>query len=108
MIPNVVQVSVIDFDMNKYFQAMWIAVAIARGLAHPSLAAARRSRVVLLLSVPSPLLVAAWTATSNLQVISTADLAAVALGGGEHAGRCGVRHRWLGQLADRCRRAASG
>ena len=26
VIPNVVQVSVIDFDMNKYFQAMWIAV----------------------------------------------------------------------------------
>ena len=26
-----VQVSFVSFDMNKYFQAMWIAVAIAAG-----------------------------------------------------------------------------
>ena len=73
VIPNVVQVSLIDFDMNKYFQAMWIAVAILaawllRRWPTPAVAA------VLLLSIPSPLLVAAWTATSNLQVITAAEL----------------------------------
>jgi hypothetical protein len=75
LIPNVVQLSPIDFDMNKYFQAMWIAVAILAGwLIHrwpmPAIVA------VVALSVPSPLLVAGWTATSNLQVISTAEVAA--------------------------------
>jgi hypothetical protein len=74
-IPNVVQASVIDFDMNKYFQAMWIAVAIAAAWLMrrwSTLAVA----AVLLVSIPSPLLVAGWTATSNLQVMSAADLAA--------------------------------
>ncbi len=76
VIPNVVQVSVIDFDMNKYFQAMWIAVAIlaawvVRRWSAPAVAA------VLLLSIPSPLLVAAWTATSNLQVMTAAELEAM-------------------------------
>jgi hypothetical protein len=74
-IPNLVQVSVIDFDMNKLFQAMWIAVAIAaawliRRWPAPALAA------VLAMSIPSPLLVAGWTATSTSQVLSSADLAA--------------------------------
>jgi hypothetical protein len=73
LVPNVVQVSVVDFDMNKYFQAMWVAVGL--------LAAWLIRRwhilaiaVVLLLSLPSPLLVASWTATSNLEVLSKADL----------------------------------
>jgi hypothetical protein len=74
-IPNVVQVSVVDFDMNKYFQAMWIGVAVVaawliRRWPAPAVA------VVLALGVPSPLLVAGWTATSDLQVLSSADLAA--------------------------------
>ncbi len=75
VVPNVVQVSVIDFDMNKYFQAMWVAVGLlAAWLIHrwpvPAIA------LVLLVSLPSPLLVAAWTATSNLQVLSGPELAA--------------------------------
>ena len=75
LVPNVAQFSVIDFDMNKYFQAMWIGVAVlAAWLVHrwpaPAIAA------VLALSLPSPLLVAGWTATSNLQVLSSAELAA--------------------------------
>ena len=74
-IPNLVQFSVIDFDMNKYFQAMWIGVAVAaawlmRGWSTLAIVA------VLALSIPSPLLVAGWTATSNLQVLSAADVAA--------------------------------
>jgi hypothetical protein len=72
VIPNAVVVSVVDFDMNKYFQAMWIGVAIAaawliRRWPMPAVAA------VLALSVPSPLLVAAWTATSDYQVLSRAE-----------------------------------
>jgi hypothetical protein len=75
LIPNLLQFSVIDFDMNKYFQAMWIAVAIlAAWLIHrwpmPAIAA------VFALSIWSPLLVAGWTATSRYQVISTAEVAA--------------------------------
>ena len=74
-VPNVVQVSVIAFDMNKYFQAMWVAVAILAGWLvrrwpAPALVA------VFALSVPAPLLVAAWTASSDLQVLSTQQLAA--------------------------------
>ncbi len=73
--PNVVQVSVVAFDMNKLFQVMWIAVAIlaawlVRRWPAPAIAA------VLIFSVPSPLLVAAWTATSDDQVLSTTDLVA--------------------------------
>lgn len=72
-IPNVVQLSVIDFDMNKYFQAMWIGVALlaawlVRRWPAPAIG------VVLLLSLPSPLLVAGWTATSNLQILTAAEL----------------------------------
>ena len=75
VVPNVVQVSVIGFDMNKYFQAMWIAVAILaawliRRWPAPALAA------VLLLSVPSPLLVSAWTAFNREVVLGWGEIAA--------------------------------
>jgi hypothetical protein len=77
LVPNLVQLSVIDFDMNKYFQAMWIGVAVLaawliRRWPAPGIA------VVLLVSLPSPLLVAAWTATSRLQVLTADQLEAVA------------------------------
>jgi hypothetical protein len=76
-VPNIVQLSLIDFDMNKYFQAMWLAVAVAaawliRRWPLPAIT------LVILASVPSPLLVAGWTATSNLQVVSNDELAASA------------------------------
>ncbi len=76
-IANLVEVSVVAFDMNKLFQAMWIAVALAaawlvRRWPAPALAA------VLLVSVPSPLLVGAWTAAGNLQMLSRAELDAAA------------------------------
>ncbi len=75
VVPNVIQVSVIAFDMNKYFQAMWIAVALLAGWLlrrwpWPAVA------VVLALSVPSPLLVGAWTALNREQVLSSDQLAA--------------------------------
>lgn len=100
VIPNVVQLSVIDFDMNKYFQAMWIAVAIlaawlVRRWPTPAVA------VVLLLSVPSPLLVAGWTATSNLQVATTADLAAADwIRTGTPANAVFVTDGWVNSLTD--------
>jgi hypothetical protein len=99
-IPNLVQLSVIDFDMNKYFQAMWIAVALlASWLARrwPAWAVA----VVLLLSVPSPLLVAGWTATSRLQSLSAAELAAADWASAETPpGSVFVTDGWVTSLTD--------
>ncbi len=74
-VPNVIQVSSIAFDMNKYFQAMWIAVALLaawliRRWPWPAVA------VVLALSIPSPLLVGAWTGLNREQVLSADQLAA--------------------------------
>jgi hypothetical protein len=100
MIPNVVQLSVIDFDMNKYFQAMWIAVALAaawliRRWPAPAVA------IVILLSVPSPLLVAAWTATSNLQVLSSGELAAAGwVADNTPADAVFVTDGWVNSLTD--------
>jgi hypothetical protein len=75
VLPNVVQVSHVAFDMNKYFQAMWIAVAILaawliRRWPWPAVA------LVLLLSVPSPMLVSAYTALNREQVLSESELRA--------------------------------
>ena len=75
VVPNVVQVSVIAFDMNKYFQAMAIALALLAGWLVrrwplPALA------LVFALAIPSPLLVSAWTAFNREQVLSADQLAA--------------------------------
>jgi hypothetical protein len=72
IVPNVVAVSVVDFDMNKVFQAMWVAVAVLAAWLMRRWSGAAVG-LVLALSIPSPLLVAGWTATSELQVISGAD-----------------------------------
>lgn len=75
LVPNVVQVSVVGFDMNKLFQAMWIAVAIlAAWLIRrwPTFAVAG----VLLLAVPSPLLVSAWTALNREVVLGWGEVRA--------------------------------
>lgn len=100
VIPNVIVLSAVDFDMNKYFQAMWIAVAVAaawliRHWPRPAVAA------VFALSVGSPLLVAGWTATSNLQVISTADVAAGAwVRANTPPGAVFVTNGWVNSLTD--------
>ncbi|MEX0625466.1 MAG: DUF2298 domain-containing protein [Chloroflexota bacterium] len=75
VVPNVVQVSAIGFDMNKYFQAMWIAVAVLaawliRRWPAPAIAA------VLLVSIPSPLLVSAWTALNREVVLGWSEVEA--------------------------------
>ncbi len=74
-IPNLLQLSVIDFDMNKYFQAMWVAVSIAAAWLVRRWSALAVA-ALLLASVPSPLLVAGWTATSDLQVLTRGELEA--------------------------------
>ncbi|MEO8639088.1 MAG: DUF2298 domain-containing protein [Chloroflexota bacterium] len=75
VVPNVVQVSAIGFDMNKYFQAMWVAVALlAAWLIRrwPAWAVT----AVLLVSVPSPLLVSTWTALNREVVLGWSDVEA--------------------------------
>ena len=59
LVPNLVQASAISFDMNKYFQVMWIAVAI---MAAWLIARWPRPLIALILafSVLSPALVSTW------------------------------------------------
>jgi hypothetical protein len=75
LIPNVVQVSFVSFDMNKYFHAMWIAVAILAGWL---LARAGWLVVVgvLLLSFASPVLASVHHAFSRNFLMTTDQLAA--------------------------------
>ena len=75
LIPNVIQFSFVSFDMNKYFQAMWIAVAILAGW----LLARWRPAVVvavLAVSLASPVLASVHTAFSQNFLMSTDQLAA--------------------------------
>jgi hypothetical protein len=75
LIPNLLQASDIGFDMNKYFQAMWIAVVILAAwlIRHWPLPAVA---LVVALSVPSPLLVAGWTVLGQEQMLGPAEVAA--------------------------------
>ena len=99
-VPNLVQVSVVAFDMNKYFQAMWIAVALAaawliRRWPAPAIA------LVLALSIPSPLLVSAWTAFNDEQVLSSAELDAAAwIASSTPQGTVFVTNGWLNSPTD--------
>lgn len=73
LVPNIVQLSSVGFDMNKLFQAMWVGVAIlAAWLIRrwPAIAVAG----VLLLAVPSPLLVSAWTALNREVVLGWSEV----------------------------------
>jgi len=75
LIPNGVQVSYVSFDMNKYFQAMWVATAILAGwlIARwplPAVAA------VLVVSMASPVLASAHTAFSRFYLMGPDDVAA--------------------------------
>ncbi|HSM37945.1 MAG TPA: hypothetical protein VK838_01345 [Candidatus Limnocylindrales bacterium] len=99
-VPNLLQVSVVSFDMNKYFQAMWIAVALLaawliRRWPWPAVA------VVLLISVPSPLLVSAWTAFSREEVLSWEEVrAAEWIASGTPDGSVFVTDGWLNAPTD--------
>jgi hypothetical protein len=77
LIPNFVQVSFISFDMNKYFQAMWIAVAVLAGwlLARwPAVAVVG----VLVLSMASPVLASVHHAFSRNFLMGADQMAAAA------------------------------
>ena len=72
LVPNLVVVSAVEFDMNKYFQMMWIAVAILaawliRRWPAPAVAA------VLVVAAISPALVGVWHLWSTTQVVTTAQ-----------------------------------
>jgi hypothetical protein len=75
LIPNVVQVSYVSFDMNKYFQAMWIAVGIAAGVL---LARWPAPLVVLVVAISavSPVLSSVHHAYSRNFLMRTDELAA--------------------------------
>ena len=69
LVPNVIVVSAVEFDMNKYFQIMWVAVAILaawlmRHWPRPLIAA------VLVVSALSPALIAVWHVRSDLVALS--------------------------------------
>jgi hypothetical protein len=72
VVPNVVVLSAVDFDMNKYFQMMWIAVAILaawliRRWPRPAIA------TVLVVCSISPALIAVWHVTSTPVTMSLAQ-----------------------------------
>jgi hypothetical protein len=100
LVPNMVQVSAIGFDMNKFFQAMWIAVAILaawliRRWPAPALAAA------LALSIPSPLLVSAWTAFNREVVLGWGEArAADWIAANTPPGSVFVTNGWLNSPTD--------
>jgi hypothetical protein len=74
-IPNLASFSAITFDMNKYFQAMWMAIAIAAAWLirrwHPLAIG-----LVLVASLASPLQVGLYAVSDRYGVLSAADLAA--------------------------------
>ena len=71
LVPNLVVVSAVEFDMNKYFQIMWIAAAILAAWFirrwHPVAVAA-----VIAFATISPALVAVWHVWNPALVIDTA------------------------------------
>lgn len=72
IVPNVVVASAVEFDMNKYFQIMWIAVAILaawliRNWPRPIIAA------VLIASALSPALIAVWHVRSTVVAVGVAQ-----------------------------------
>ena len=75
LVPNLIVVSAVEFDMNKYFQIMWIAVAI---LAAWLIARWRTTAVVatLALCAISPALIAVHHATHPAVTMSLAQAAA--------------------------------
>ena len=64
IVPNVVVVSAVEFDMNKYFQIMWIAVAILAGWLIARWPTALVAAVLLVCAL-SPVLIAVWHMRSD-------------------------------------------
>ena len=75
IVPNVVEVSAVSFDMNKYFQIMWIAVAVlAAWLMHRW--RPRAIVLVLFVSMFSTVLIADWHMRSRDVALSLPQEAA--------------------------------
>ncbi len=76
VVPNVIVVSVVEFDMNKYFQVMWIALALLgawliRRWPRPAVA------TVLVACAISPALIGAWhVASMNVALTGGQETAA--------------------------------
>ncbi len=75
LIPNLLVASAVEFDMNKYFQIMWIAVCflaawLIRRWPRPIVA------TVILVSAISPVLVSVWQAWNPAVVLTTSQEAA--------------------------------
>jgi hypothetical protein len=72
LVPNVIVATAVPFDMNKYFQAMWVAVGI---LAAWAIHRWPRPLIVLVVavSVLSPALVGTWHVLSDAAVLSAAQ-----------------------------------
>lgn len=69
LVPNLVVASAVEFDMNKYFQMMWIPVAmlaawLIRAWPRPIIAA------ILIASALSPALVAVWHLRSDVVTVT--------------------------------------
>lgn len=75
VVPNLIVVSAVDFDMNKYFQMMWIAVAI---LAAWLIRSWPRTALIGILGVCaiSPVLISLWHLTNPAVVMSLEQAAA--------------------------------
>jgi hypothetical protein len=75
IVPNIVEVSAVSFDMNKYFQIMWIAVAVlAAWLMHRW--RPRAIVLVLFVSMFSTVLIADWHMRSRDVALSLPQEAA--------------------------------
>ncbi len=72
LVPNLVVASAVEFDMNKYFQVMWVALAILGGWILRRRPTAVAGLVVAFAAI-SPALVATWHLVSEPITLSTAQ-----------------------------------
>jgi hypothetical protein len=75
LVPNLVVVSAVEFDMNKYFQMMWVAVAILAAWLIRRWPAPAIAGVIAFVAI-SPTLVGLWQLWSPSLVVTTAQEAA--------------------------------
>ena len=75
IVPNVVVVSAVGFDMNKYFQIMWIAVAILAAWLIQRWPP-RAIMLILIVSALSPALIADWHMRSRVVALGSPGEAA--------------------------------
>ncbi|HYO42562.1 MAG TPA: hypothetical protein VES19_05120 [Candidatus Limnocylindrales bacterium] len=100
LVPNLVVVSAVEFDMNKYFQMMWVAVAIAAGWLvrrwpRPIVAA------VVAFAALSPALVGFWSVTSRTVALTDPqERAAQWIASSTRPGSVFVTDTWINSPVD--------